>query len=111
MTGTGAAMEGAKVSIVPFELRHLPAVRLFSQKNWRRPRHDAYFDWRYIEAAPFSRLFLALREEACVGMLFALRKRYRIGGREARCLEVFDWHSLPEVRGSGVGVRLMRAMM
>jgi hypothetical protein len=102
---------GDRVVIAPFELRHLPAVRAFSRLNWRRPESDAYFDWRYVRAQPFSRVFLALRGPTCVGMLFALRKRYRIDGEPTSTLEVFDWHSLPDVRGSGVGVRLMRAMM
>src|SRR5262245_1157689 len=107
----GTAAIGERVVVVPFEHDHLPAVRAFSRLNWRRPGSDAYFDWRYIRAMPFSRSFVALRGETCVGMLFALRKRYRIDGELTDCLEVFDWHSLPEVRGSGVGIRLMRAMM
>jgi hypothetical protein len=44
-------------------------------------------------------------------MVFALRKAYLIDGRRSECLEVFDWHCLPGLRGSGVGIRVMRAMM
>ena len=97
--------------IVPFAPHLLPAVRGFSERYWSRPRSDAYYDWRYLRSQPFSRMFLALQNDECLGMLFALLKRYRIGGQPTSCLEVFDWHCLPGLRGSGIGIRLMRAMM
>jgi hypothetical protein len=97
--------------IVPFAPHLLPAVRGFSERYWSRPRTDAYHDWRYLRSQPFSRMFLALQDDECLGMLFALLKPYRIGGKPTACLEVFDWHCLPGLRGSGIGVRLMRAMM
>jgi len=90
---------------------HLPLVARFSERYWLRPRTAAYYRWRYLDAEPFSRHFLALTDDECLGMVFALRKQYVIDGQGASCLEVFDWHSLPQLRGSGVGIRLMRAMM
>jgi len=97
--------------IVPFAPDLLPAVRGFSERYWSRPRTEAYYDWRYLQSQPFSRMFVALQDDECLGMLFALRKQYRVGGRPTACLEVFDWHCLPGLRGSGIGIRLMRAMM
>jgi len=97
--------------IVPFTPELLPAVQRFSERYWTRPRSDAYYEWRYLRSQPFSRMFLALQDGECLGLLFALRKAYRIGGRPASCLEVFDWHCLPGLKGSGIGIRLMRAMM
>lgn len=102
---------GHKTTIVPFEPGLLAPLRAFSEGYWLRPRTDAYYAWRYLEPQPFSRMFLALRGEECVGTLFALRKTWRLRGELVPCLEVFDWHSLAEVRGSGAGIRLMRAMM
>ena len=98
-------------TVVPFEPGLLGAVRTFSEAYWQRPREDAYYDWRYLQPRAFSRMFVALRGEECVGTLFALRKTWRIRGELVPCLEVFDWHSIAEVRGSGAGIRLMRAMM
>ena len=86
-------------------------MRGFSERYWSRPRTAAYYDWRYLRPQPFSRMFLAVRDGECLGMVFALLKQYRIGGKPTPCLEVFDWHSLPGLRGSGIGLRLMRAMM
>jgi hypothetical protein len=97
--------------ILPFSPGLLPAVQDFCERYWSRPRTEAYYDWRYLRAQPFSRMFLALRDGECLGMLYALRKPYRIGGSVTTCLEIFDWHSLPGQRGTGVGIRLMRAMM
>jgi len=99
------------VRIVPFAPDLLPAVQGFCERYWSRPRTKAYYDWRYLRSQPFSRMFLALQNDDCLGMLFALRKQYRVGGRPTACLEVFDWHCLPGLRGSGIGIRLMRAMM
>lgn len=100
-----------KTTVVPFEPGLLGPLRAFSESYWSRPRTDAYYEWRYLEPLPFSRMFMAMRGEECVGTLCALRKTWRVRGELVPCLEVFDWHSLAEVRGSGAGIRLMRAMM
>ena len=101
----------AKITIETFEPAMLPLVRGFSERYWNRPTTDAYYDWRYIRSLPFGHMFVALRGNECVGTLFALRKPYRLRGERVYCLEVFDWHALTELRGAGVGIRLMRAMM
>lgn len=100
-----------KTSVVPFTPELLGAVRAFSERYWNRPREDAYYEWRYLRPQPFSRMFVALQGEECVGTLFALRKTWRVRGELLDCHEVFDWHSLAELRGSGLGIRLMRAVM
>jgi hypothetical protein len=100
------------VRIVPFAPEYLDAVKAFSEQYYgTRPRSEAFYRWRYLEFPAAGRMFLALAGEACVGTLCALPKRYRFGGESMACLEVFDWHALPHLRGSGAGLRLMRAMM
>jgi hypothetical protein len=94
-----------------FSEEHLPLVAAFSERYWSRPRTEQFYRWRYVESLPFSRLFIARTEEACLGMVCALAKSYRIAGALVPCLEIFDWHSLPGLKGSGVGIRVMRAMM
>lgn len=107
-----AALEpDKKLTVVPYDDELLPAIRAFSESYWSRPRADAYYDWRYRRPRAFSRMLVALSDQECVGMLFALRKPWRIRGERQYCLEVFDWHSLAELRGSGLGIRLMRGMM
>jgi len=98
-------------SVVPFAPEHLPSLQSFSEDYFDRPRTDAYYQWRYLESIPFSKMFLALDGAKCLGLVSAFRKRYLIGGQDVPCLEVFDWHCLPGMKGSGVGIRVMRAMM
>jgi hypothetical protein len=86
-------------------------VAAFSERYFDRPDTKAFYDWRYLEAQPFSRLSLALTADECLGMVAALRKPYRIAGETVHCLETFDWHTLPGLKGSGAGLRVMRAMM
>jgi hypothetical protein len=105
-------MEAHKpVSVVPFDSERLPSVARFSEFYWSRPRAQEFYQWRYLECAPFSRMVLAMQADVCVGMIFALQKRYLIEGAPVSCLEVFDWHVVPWFKGSGAGLRLMRAMM
>lgn len=100
-----------RTTVIPFEPGLLAPLRAFSESYWSRPGGDDYYEWRYLAPRAFSRMFLVMRGEECVGTLFALRKTWRVRGEALPCLEVFDWHSLAEVRGSGAGIRLMRAMM
>ncbi len=100
-----------QVRVVPFVAGHLSAVERFSERVWSRPRTQAFLEWRYLASLPFGSSFVALAEATCVGVVAGLQKTHVIGGQSVPCLEVFDWHALPEAQGSGVGVRLMKAMM
>jgi hypothetical protein len=110
-TEAGRDLGALEFRVEPFTPRHLPLVAAFSERYWSRPRTEAYYDWRYLQSQPFSRLFVAVTPDQCLGMVFAFRKTYLISGHLTPCLEVFDWHSLPGLKGSGVGIRVMRAMM
>jgi hypothetical protein len=96
--------------IVPFEPAHLPIVRRFSERTWSRPKTDAYYRWRYLEC-PSLLGYLALDGDECVASLWAFLSPYRIAGRDVTCLETHDWFCRPDLRGSGIGVRLMQTMM
>lgn len=62
--------------VEPFTETHLPLVAAFSEEYWSRPRTPSYYRWRYLESQPFSRMFLALTDAECLGMVFAFRKPY-----------------------------------
>lgn len=100
-----------RVTVVPYTPELLPAVIGFSRAYWQRPTSDAFYDWRYVQPAAFSRMFVAMNGDACVGTLFALRKTYRLNAQVVHCLEAYDWHALADMRRAGVGIRLMRALM
>jgi Acetyltransferase (GNAT) family len=100
----------ASTEIVAFAPEHLAAVARFSEATWTRPRSEAYLRWRYLEP-PFHRAYLALREGRCLAMVTAFRRPYRTDGEDVTICDAFDWYCLPELRNSGLGVRLMQRMM
>jgi hypothetical protein len=100
------------IRVVRFEAEHLPAMVAFSERYWIRPRTPSYYRWRYLDSLQFMPIFVALDEAgACAGTVSAIRKTYRVREQDVSVLEVFDWHCLPELKGTGVGIRIMRAMM
>ena len=101
-----------RTEIVAFrpEHQHLELVARFSERVWQRPRSDAFLRWRYVEH-PDHRAYLALREGECIAMVGAFRRPYRVGARSIVVADSFDWYSLPELRGSGLGVRLLQRLM
>jgi len=102
-----------QIRVERFEERHLPLVVTFSQRYsaFVRPSTAAFYRWLYLESQPHSRVYLALSGDECLAMVYALRKPYLIAGQAVHCLEAFDWHSLPALRGSGVGLWVLRALM
>jgi Acetyltransferase (GNAT) family len=100
----------ARIEIVPFAPVHLPAVARFSELTWNRPRTDRFYRWRYLES-PSHRAVLALRGEEIVAMISAFQREYRFGSDRRTCLETLDWYCSPELRGSGLGVRVLQALM
>lgn len=103
--------DSTTVRVERFGANDLPLIEGFSRRYWSRPTSAAFYRWRYLDSHPFSETVLAIGGDRCLGTLSAFRKDYRIAGRRTPCLEVFDWHCLPGLRGSGIGIRLMRAMM
>ena len=99
-----------RTEIVAFGREHLELVARFSERVWRRPRSAAFLRWRYIEH-PDQRAYLALREGECIAMVGAFRRPYRIGERTVFIADSFDWYSLPDLRGSGLGVRVLQRLM
>jgi len=96
--------------IVRLAPEHEPALLRFAERVWTRPRSADFVRWRYHEP-PFHTAFLALRDGECLAMESAFRRPYRVGGRIVDFLEVFDWFTLPELRNSGLGVRIMQRFM
>lgn len=98
------------VQIVAFESAHLPLVARFSEKVWQRPRTPAFVRWRYLEA-PRHKTLLALAGQECVAILSVFSRAYREGEASTLCRETADWYCLPELRLSGLGIRLMKRAM
>jgi GNAT superfamily N-acetyltransferase len=100
----------ARTEIVAFRSEHLELVARFSARVWPRRRSLEFLRWRYLEH-PDHRAYLALREGECIAMVGAFRRPYRVGERTILVAEAFDWYCLPDLRGSGLGVRLLQRLM
>lgn len=105
-----ASPSTTRSEIVAFRPEHLDLVARFSAQVWPRPKSRAYLRWRYLEH-PDHHAYLALRGDQCLAMVSAFRRPYRVGERWVRVCDSFDWFCLPELRRSGLGVRVMQRMM
>lgn len=99
------------IEIVPLDSQHLPALRRFAGRVWQRPAGDDFMRWRYEASASFHHVWLAMRDGECLATEAAIRRPWRVEDEVTEVLEVFDWYCLPELRNSGLGVRVMQALM
>lgn len=84
-----------------------PAAGAFIRDVWPdRPTSPAYVRWRY-EQAPGLTGRLAMRGDEPLACLFAFRRAHTTG----EVLETHEWFCRPELRGSGLGIRVMRDLM
>jgi hypothetical protein len=105
-----ASSSSSRAEIVEFRPEHLDVLARFSAQVWKRPRSAGYLRWRYLEH-PHHHAVLALRGGECVAMVSVFRRPYRVGGRTVVVSDSFDWFCLPELRRSGLGVRVMQRLM
>ena len=96
--------------IVPLSPALMGALRRFAERVWTRPRSESYYRWRY-ESLPMHKAWVAVRDGEILAMEAALARPYRVGDEIVEILEVFDWFCLPELRRSGLGVRVMQRLM
>ncbi len=96
--------------IEPLTRKYFPAFKRFAEEAWDRAVSDAYYQWRYFDAPDLITL-VANHGGECVSSLSAFSRTYQFGDEPVECLDPFDWYSLPSVRGSGVGVRLIKYLM
>jgi hypothetical protein len=99
-----------RTEIVPFAPEQLGAVAHFAEQVWQRPRSAGFLRWRYLEH-PHHHAYLALRGGECLAMVTAFRRPYRVGERSLHFSDAFDWYCLPELRRSGLGVRVLQRLM
>jgi hypothetical protein len=56
-------------------------------------------------------VLLAVRGDEIVATIAAFERDYLMSGRRRTFLETLDWYCLPELRGSGIGVRVLQTLM
>lgn len=103
--------DGAEsLRIEPLAPANRDAAIALAREAWEGPMDDAYLTWRY-RSAPTQEAVLALVGDACVAMMFALRRSYRTPDGDREVLEPFSWHAAPEWRARGAGLRVVRHWM
>ncbi len=98
------------ILLVPFTPEHLSSVVQFSERVWQRPKTEAYYRWRYLKC-PTQIGILALKDSECLATLWAFSRPYQLDGKKIICFEALDWYCVPELRRSGLGIRLMHQLM
>ncbi len=98
------------IEIVAIQPSHFAAIHRFAARTWQRPRTRAFLRWRYA-GCPTLFGYLALRDGECAAMITGFRRPVRLGKETVEFHEAFDWYCLPELRRSGLGVRVMQRLM
>jgi hypothetical protein len=102
------------IAIVPFNEVDPGSVRELLAKCWGQDRDvefiRSYIEWRYGRRGSGETL-VACDKQRCIGILDAFIRPYRFFGQRALVRETCDWYCLPQYRGLGIGLHLMRKMM
>jgi len=94
-----------------FRAEHLEALQRLAQRAFpERPNTPEFLRWRYLDL-PEQFGELAFEGADCVAMCWGFVRPYLLGSRKARVIEIQDWYCLPEHRGQGTGVALLRRAM
>ena len=93
-----------------YQPEDLDAMARFAAHTWDRPNNPAFARWRYQEA-PGRVGYVAVRDGEIVAALDGFVRTYRVGTDTVPVYETLDWYCLPELRRSGLGVRVMRLAM
>lgn len=98
------------MGLVAFAPEHLDAVAAFSAAAWDRPRSAEWLAWRYLQG-PGPRAWLYTQGDRVVSMVGFFARTWRWGGQERTVHETHDWWTLPELAGSGLGMRPIMKLM
>jgi hypothetical protein len=98
------------IDFIPYSSAYLPAVQRFSEKMYVRPRDDRFLEWRYKEC-PNQKGVLAMQDGECVAMVWFFVRTYQMRKSSVTCLELMDWATRSDMRGMGLGIRLLKTMM
>ena len=91
---------------VPFEL----LLKQTWQQNWFGPLAEQIVDWRYFDRPPGSLTWVAMEDDACVGMIDSMVRPYLLDGQRIMVRETADWYCAPAYRKFGVGLWLLRKL-
>lgn len=99
----------SELTIQPIGPTNIGDVACLLQKRSQTLELEAYVRWKYeFEAVPGQQGALAYQQGRPVGCFGLVSRQLRLAnGREIRTGWFADWYVLPELRGQGVGQRLL----
>jgi len=97
------------VRAVPFGPELMDAFSDFSAATWKHQQTPEWLAWRYLKC-PSLRGILVMEDGRCVASAFAFERPWLVDGERRTVLETVDWATLPELRGSGVGIRALQRL-
>jgi hypothetical protein len=100
-----------KIKIEPLSEVTLPAMARFSAKVWKRPNSPEYFAWRYGRPDACTTLVIYHDAAEILATVSGFHATYKLQGKSVGMLETCDWYCRPDLRGSGLGIRIMTALM
>ncbi|MBN2799018.1 MAG: hypothetical protein JXX28_07705 [Deltaproteobacteria bacterium] len=106
------SLDMARIRIEPYQEHHFSALCAFAARTWpTRCRSPEFLRWRYQDPRSLIGATVAMRGEEVVASLSWARRRWWLRGEPVEAQETFDWFTLPELRGGGLGIRIIRAVM
>jgi hypothetical protein len=82
----------------------------FNRRVWQFPEVDNFLQWLFMDA-PRSSVLVAHDGGKWLAVLGVFARTYLVNDTPLECAETYAWATLPECRGSGIGIRVMKAMM
>ncbi|MBL8512050.1 MAG: GNAT family N-acetyltransferase [Betaproteobacteria bacterium] len=103
------------LKIEPLSPTTLPALARFSAQTWSRPDSPAYLDWRYGDAHRATTWVAYHNPEEILATVSGFHAHYQWShgqtSGQADVLETCDWYCRPDLRGSGLGIRVMTTLI
>ncbi|MFA6180408.1 MAG: GNAT family N-acetyltransferase [Candidatus Methylopumilus sp.] len=98
----------SKIDILNDEL--LQGLPEFNRCVWQFPEVDEFLPWLFKDA-PNTTVLVAHDNGRWLAVLGVFRRIYLVDGAPVECGETYAWATLPDRRGSGLGIKVMKAMM
>lgn len=88
----------------------LRGIAEFNRRVWQFPDDDNFLNWLFRDA-PKSTVLVAHDDGQWLAVLGVFARTYLVNDTPVECGETYAWATLPERRNSGIGIRVMKAMM
>ena len=82
----------------------------FNRAVWGFPEDRGFLSWMFLNS-PDTTVYVAHDAGRWLACLGVFNRTYLMGGEPVECGETYAWARLPQHRGGGLGVKVMKAIM